>query len=89
MRAIIDFLFRNKYYKEVLSSYKEANGRFCKAFEVWKESCPTVISEDYQSKEFVHQNLKQIKQVIFGFKQQTGYLKTTTRLSNGYFQSDI
>ena len=49
MSAIIDFLFRNKYYKEVLSSYKEANGRFCKAFEVWKESCPTVISEDYQS----------------------------------------
>lgn len=63
MSAIIDFLFRNKYYKEVLSSYKEANGSFSKAFEVWKESCQPVISEDYQSKEFVHQNLKQIKQV--------------------------
>lgn len=63
MSAIIDFLFRNKYYKEVLSSYKEADGRFSKAFEVWKESCQPVISEDYQSKEFVHQNLKQIKQV--------------------------
>lgn len=63
MSAIIDFLFRNKYYKEVLSSYKEANGHFCKAFEVWKESCQTVILENYKSKEFVHQNLKQIKQV--------------------------
>lgn len=63
MAKLVDYIFRNSYYKEVQEDHREATEKLTQAYELWLGTVPFPLGEDYKSKEFVHDNIKGIRAI--------------------------
>lgn len=63
MSAIIDYIFRHKFYTDVLSSYAKAKDEYNAAYAAWVETLAQSIGDDYKSKVYIHHHIDDIKQI--------------------------
>ncbi|MDE5887976.1 MAG: hypothetical protein K2H46_10370 [Muribaculaceae bacterium] len=63
MGSISDFLFNNKKYKEVNSSFNEVHSSLKSAFSIWCQHFRYSLSDDYESKEFIYNHISEIRQL--------------------------
>lgn len=87
MKAAITRIFNNKRYKEIQSAYQGAVSKYKLGLEVWANHEALTITEDFEFKTSVADNIQQIK-LIQSWVQTYNRLKNNCRKGLLWFYSE-
>lgn len=87
MKATITRIFNNKRYKEIQSSYQSAVSKYKMGLEIWAKHESLTITEDFEFKTKVADNLQQIK-LIQSWVQTYNRLRNNCRKGLLWFYSE-
>lgn len=76
MSAVLDYIFKHKYYREVLSAYSEVSINRVEAFKVW---CSYYNHEDdstYSFKQIIFSHINEIREIDSWVRITTRYIST-------------